>query len=222
MGVDTNGTWNAAGDDWTGSTHHFGPRGFASSDGLSSVDECAVFAVGDTDNVAIHTRVLDNNLSSHFTYLGEITPNYTSGEDPNPVIILDGDNRAADLEACLGYGLNAGNTIYNGGRGLNASNDGELTYYLPFFHVVATSSVHVLQGYQRIHSAKTGRIYTQDLSVECRTASNWERRGKLKKVYIANQDIPRGYVFGDNSEFLHTFAGIVIDWNTSGVHELRL
>jgi hypothetical protein len=214
------GDWNAGSHAWDSSSNF--TRGFVSSDGLSAVDECAMFGVGDKDNLAIHTRMMDNNRSSHLTYLGEIDPFYLEADDARPIILIQGDNRSADYDNVLGYNLNTGNYIYNGGRGL-AKGGEEQTYYLPFFHVVAGTTTSITRGITRVHSATTGRTCTIDLVVECRTAGLWERRGRLKKVEIANQDLVRGMPFGENTECLHTFGGItLVGWHGSGCHELRL
>jgi hypothetical protein len=214
------GDWNAGTHVWDSSSNF--TRGFINTDGLSAVDECAMFGVGDDDHLAIHTRMMDNNRSSHFTYLGELNPDYIEAEDPTPIILIQGDNRSADYDNCIGFNLSTANSIYNGGRGLSSDGTTEQVYYLPFFNVVAGTSDGVFRGISRVHSATTGRTCTQGLRVECRTPGDWEIRGRLKGVYAANQDIARGTPFGENAEFLHTFASITLDWGGSGCHELRL
>lgn len=188
----------------------------------SSVDNCRIWAAGDSDRIVVAIRQLDNTVAWNFLYIGEFDAFYDETIDPNPVLVWHGNNTSSDLIDLFGAGYNTGTTFATGGRMVGADNATTVTAYASFFNTGPTGNGQWRRGLKRRWNMRTRRIYRQAWIVESRTTGLQEYRGALRRCWISPQNLVRGRPFGRNAEFLHTVGGATIPWNGSGQHEERV
>lgn len=206
---------------WNNGSHTWSDSKYTTARGIdptsANVDNCRIWASGDTDRVSIIIRCEDDTTSWGYVYIGEIDAFYSSAVDPKPCVVGTGFTvSAADGTLMLGTGGNS--TLQSGGLRWLAKDDlTTLTGYLTFAHCSPSSDTHWLSQLYRRWSQYSREMYLLPLICECRTTGYMELRGSLRRVWTTARDYQRLTPFGANSEYLHTCGGIAMQWGAGGL-----
>jgi len=210
--------WDPAGNVWLDAKHTTA-RGIDNySNSVVNVDNCRVWAIGDTDRIIVMIRTEDDNYSWHFVYLGEIDTYYPS-IDTKPCVVWAGSNAgvATPQDASDLIGVGGANSINGGGRWLAADNVTTVNGYLMFSHCSPCADAHWLALTYRRWSQYNFDVPRMPLICESRTAGNMELRGSLRRIWATSRDLARLSLLGLHAEYLHLVGGFVVPWNVSRV-----